>query len=426
MRFVELDVGDAVCVCLTFGVGMDTARDPRSAQLAHYAEHMCARLGSRVRRVLELAAVKANAWTDGELTCFYAVGAVGPVLRVWLPAMVASLRAPDLSDARVRNEAHAARAEIEIAAQAPRAALDELIAKVEAPYSGETSWRQQSAYLARLADAPEEARVAVARFARAHYARAHALAVGHARHRAAIEAAVEREVGACSTRLEIAAHPESACAGFGYGAWHEAPLEATEHAHVEVRIAIRGSEPQEAVHCAAEILRGQMFRELRDRRGLVYSVFVGAVCLARSRRARESGRDRAWVCVSTSCAPVRVEDAVRAILGCARRARAPARRIEAWRRGARLARHVAPEGLNSLALGFVRDCAEGRAVRTPEMHARAAEEMPDELARSTMRRVRDSAARGRYVVYTLGAKKNARPKGPPSPQKKLDREKKGS
>ncbi len=35
MRFVPLDVGDAACVCLTFAVGMDTARDPRVAQLAN-------------------------------------------------------------------------------------------------------------------------------------------------------------------------------------------------------------------------------------------------------------------------------------------------------------------------------------------------------------------------------------------------------
>lgn len=405
MRFIARDVGDGVCVCLTFAVGMDSARDPRSAQLAHYAEHMCARLGARVQRLLDLAAVKANAWTDGELTCFFAVGAVGPVLRVWLPAIVASLRAPDLSDARVRNEAHAARAEIELAAQAPRAALDELIAKVEAPYSGETSWRAQSAYLARLAKSPAKARVAVARFARAHYARAHALAIGHARHRAAIEAAVEGALGARSTRLEIAAHPESACSGFGYGAWHEVPSlgHGHAHAHVEVRLAIRGSEATEAVHCVAEILRGQMMRELRDRRGLVYSVFVGAAYLARSRPARESGDYRAWLCVATSCAPLRAAETVRAILACARRARARAPRIEAWRRGVRLARHVAPEGLGALALGFVLDCAEQRAVRTPEMQARAADEMPDELARETMRRVRDSAAGRRYVVYSLGA-----------------------
>ena len=59
--------------------------------------------------------------------------------------------------------------------------------------------------------------------------------------------------------------------------------------------------------------------------------------------------------------------------------------------------------LGPLAVEFVRDCAENRAVRTPEMHARAADSMPDELARSTMRRVRDSAARRRYVVYSLGA-----------------------
>ena len=260
MRFVPLEAGDAVCVCLTFAVGMDTAREPRAAQLAHYAEHLCATLGRRVQWELELAAVIPNAWTDGDLTCFYAVGAVDPIVRVWLPAILASLRAPDLSDARLRNEARAALAEVELAAQAPRAGLRELIARVEAPHSGEADAAAQAAFLARLARSPAQARARVARFVRAHYApeRAHALAIAHPKHRAALEAALEAAPAAAPAALSLAAHPESARAGFEYGVWHAA--RGTGQAQVEVRLAMLGSEPPEVAECAAAIMQALMMR----------------------------------------------------------------------------------------------------------------------------------------------------------------------
>ena len=399
MRFGPLAVGDAACVCLTFAVGMDTARDPRVAQLAHYAEHLCATFGPRVRRELELAAVLANAWTDGELTCFFAVGHVEPVLRVWLPAMLASLVAPDLRDARVRNEARAALAEVELAAQQPRAGLRELVARVEAPYSGEADAAAQAAFLEKLARSPAEARARVARFVRAHYApeKAHALALAHPKHRAALEAALARARGA----LSLEAHPEGARARFGYGAWHA--VQGAGQAHVEVRLATLGTEPPEVAECAATIVRAQMMRALRERRGLVYHVRVFEANHARSRAERESGRFRAWMCVGTSCDPRRAGAVVRAILESARRASASAARIEAWRRGVRLALHATPPAIAELAAGLVRDCAEGRAVRTPAEFVRAANAMTDAPVRAAVRRVRESALGRRYVVFSHGA-----------------------
>jgi hypothetical protein len=51
----------------------------------------------------------------------------------------------------------------------------------------------------------------------------------------------------------------------------------------------------------------------------------------------------------------------------------------------------------------VRDCAEGRAVRTPAEFVRAADAMADAPVRAAVRRVRESALERRFVVFSHGA-----------------------
>jgi hypothetical protein len=80
MIFVPYDMGDVVCVALSFDVGMDTHGDLRTAQLAHYVEHLCATFTEDEQRSLMLASVFHNAWTDDKVTCYYAVGFVDAVV----------------------------------------------------------------------------------------------------------------------------------------------------------------------------------------------------------------------------------------------------------------------------------------------------------------------------------------------------------
>lgn len=398
--FVPHDMGDVVCISISFDVGMDTCGDFKTAQLAHFVEHLCATFTDDEQRALKLASVHHNAWTDDKVTCYYAVGFVDAVVQLWLPLIRRGVTAPVLSDRTLRVEANAACTELKLAMQVPTRQLDECVARVETPYSGWSDTAAQVEFLEGVARAPaKQTRATVRRFIARHYhRRAHTMAVGHVRHRETIGAAVAA-VGHAPMR--IAAHDATTSSRFGYGARHDVVASGTT-AHVEVRLALRDTNAARFAMvstCAASILQNALFHALRTGMGAVYGVTVGALRYACNRTERASGRYRAWMCVRTSCDAERVDEVVEAVLRVARGYHADAQQIAGWRRAEHVSSHAAPASIAELMMEWVRASAEQRAIETPPQHLLAVERMVDGDVHALFASMRSDVEAGRYVVY---------------------------
>jgi predicted Zn-dependent peptidase len=399
MIFVPYDMGDVVCVALSFDVGMDTHGDLRTAQLAHYVEHLCATFTEDEQRSLMLASVFHNAWTDDKVTCYYAVGFVDAVVETWLPLVLRGVTTPVLTDKTLRVEAVAACTELKLAMQDPTLLLEECIAGVETPYSGWCDTAAQVEFLDRVANAPpNQIRKSVLRFIRRHYKHPHVMVVAAARHREMIDSFVVK-IG--HKQMLIAAHDATMKTGFKYGVKYTVAASGTT-AHIEVRVALRDTDEGNLdveSECVSSLLQHALFTELRSAMGAVYDVRVGAIRHACTKSERASGRYRAWICVRTSCDAVRVEEIIDAILTKASKFEADVTKIESWRRTKYVSNQSNPASVVDLVTGWVRASAEQMAIETPEQQIRAVTQMTDASVHKIIDAIRTDVESGLYVIY---------------------------
>jgi predicted Zn-dependent peptidase len=389
------------CVCVSFGVGMDTEGVVREAQLAHYVEHIVATFDAAESTRLERLAVAHNASTDGDVTSFYAAGETESVCGVWLRALGAAVREPDVRDDRLVKEAMAATTELKMAAQDPAVRLAECIARVEAPHSHECSIEQQIAYTRRLAHDPSAARRALSAFMAAHYrpGRAHVTVVAHSDSHARIAASVARYFAHDPPVLR--ARHTARVPGFRYGETHVVYRADVDTAHVAVRVAMADTARPYAAWAAARIINRSAQRLLRETLGSIYHVSVRPVFLSRNEAERSSGVYRAWMELSCQCAHEHVRAVTELAVTRAFECRATDEDVDGWKATERMRPYTHPESIMETA----QRCAHADMLGLPALGATELVEELQRVGAACVRRVsaslRASVRMRRFAVYVV-------------------------
>jgi hypothetical protein len=368
MRVIHYPSRDVCCVCVAFGVGMDTSESPADAQLAHYAEHIVAAFDDAEVARLDAAAVYHNAATDGALTYFFAAGSPRGVAEVWIPILLEFIRKPRVTSDRLVKEALAAKTELHNIAQQPGTRLRELVSRVETPYSHECSMKQQIAYLARLASDATTARAAVVGFIKTHYvpAKAHVTIVAHDRVAGYITDALS--LSFTHAVEPLVSHRATRVAHFVFGKTHRRRAADGSLSTVEFRVLLPSSAPRNALSCVTGILQGAALKSLRKSLGSIYHVDAYAAHFACTARDRASGAYRAWVCFSFQCARDHVAGAIELIRAVVASGVTDAGVAE-WKSTSRVRVHTKPVSI----LDTMLTCAAADIHQLPELVLSAAE-----------------------------------------------------